>query len=68
MSARPTCWRRSTTRCRGPKAFATFVELTQLVGALGFINTVERLSEHTVITIDEFRLDDPGDTMLVPPY
>ena len=24
----------------GPKAFATFVELTQLVGALGFINTV----------------------------
>ena len=49
----------------GPKAFATFVELTQLVGALGFINTVERLSEHTVICIDEFELDDPGDTMLV---
>ena len=49
----------------GPKAFATFVELTQLVGALGFINTVERLSEHSVICIDEFELDDPGDTMLV---
>ncbi len=49
----------------GPKAFATFVELTQLVGALGFINTVERLAEHTVICIDEFELDDPGDTMLV---
>ncbi len=49
----------------GPKAFATFVELNQLVGALGFINTVERLSEHSVICIDEFELDDPGDTMLV---
>ncbi|QKT07241.1 cell division protein ZapE [Gordonia sp. X0973] len=49
----------------GPKAFATFVELTQLVGALGFLNTVERLADHTVICIDEFELDDPGDTMLV---
>ncbi|MFT3899972.1 MAG: cell division protein ZapE [Gordonia sp. (in: high G+C Gram-positive bacteria)] len=49
----------------GPKAFATFVELTQLVGALGFINTVERLADHSVICIDEFELDDPGDTMLV---
>ncbi|GAC68874.1 cell division protein ZapE [Gordonia soli] len=49
----------------GPKAFATFVELTHLVGALGFVNAVERLSDHTVLCIDEFELDDPGDTMLV---
>lgn len=49
----------------GPKAFATFVEITQVVGALGFINAVERLSGHSVICIDEFELDDPGDTMLV---
>lgn len=49
----------------GPKAFATFVEITQVVGALGFVNAVERLSEHSVICIDEFELDDPGDTMLV---
>lgn len=49
----------------GPKAFATFVEVTHLVGALGFVNAVERLSDHTVLCIDEFELDDPGDTMLV---
>ncbi|MFW0790417.1 cell division protein ZapE [Gordonia sp. CPCC 205333] len=49
----------------GPKAFATFVEITQVVGALGFINAVERLADHSVICIDEFELDDPGDTMLV---
>ncbi|MCH5642542.1 cell division protein ZapE [Gordonia sp. ABSL49_1] len=48
-----------------PKSFATFVEVTHVVGALGFMNAVERLSEHTVLCIDEFELDDPGDTMLV---
>ncbi|MCR5976320.1 cell division protein ZapE [Gordonia jinghuaiqii] len=48
-----------------PKSFATFVEVTHVVGALGFVNAVERLSKHTVLCIDEFELDDPGDTMLV---
>jgi cell division protein ZapE len=48
-----------------PKAFATFVEVTHVVGALGFVSALERLSEHTVLCIDEFELDDPGDTMLV---
>ncbi len=48
-----------------PKSFATFVEVTHVVGALGFVNAVERLSQHTVLCIDEFELDDPGDTMLV---
>ncbi|WHU49684.1 cell division protein ZapE [Gordonia sp. L191] len=48
-----------------PKSFATFVELTHLVGALGFMNAVERLSEQNVLCIDEFELDDPGDTMIV---
>ena len=48
-----------------PKAFGTFVELTHVVGALGFNNAVERLSGHSVLCIDEFELDDPGDTMLV---
>lgn len=49
----------------GPKAFATFVEVTHVVGALGFANALERLSDHSVLCIDEFELDDPGDTMLV---
>ncbi|MGL4305032.1 MAG: cell division protein ZapE, partial [Mycobacteriaceae bacterium] len=48
-----------------PKAFGTFVELTHVVGALGFTNAVERLAQHSVLCIDEFELDDPGDTMLV---
>lgn len=48
-----------------PKAFGTFVELTHVVGALGFNNAVEQLADHSVLCIDEFELDDPGDTMLV---
>ncbi|GGK94735.1 cell division protein ZapE [Nocardia jinanensis] len=48
-----------------PKSFGTFGELTNLVGALGFAGAVERLSANSVLCIDEFELDDPGDTMLV---
>jgi cell division protein ZapE len=48
-----------------PKAFGTFVEFTHLVGALGFAGTVEALSGHRLVCIDEFELDDPGDTVLM---
>lgn len=48
-----------------PKAYGTFVELTHLVGALGFAQTVQALSGHRLLCIDEFELDDPGDTVLV---
>lgn len=48
-----------------PKAFGTFVELTNLVGALGFAETVSALAGHRLLAIDEFELDDPGDTVLV---
>ncbi len=48
-----------------PRAYGTFVELTHLVGALGFGATVTALSEHRLLAIDEFELDDPGDTVLV---
>jgi len=48
-----------------PKAYCTFVELTHLVGALGFTPAVEVLSGHRLLCIDEFELDDPGDTVLV---
>ncbi|MGN6331996.1 MAG: cell division protein ZapE [Motilibacteraceae bacterium] len=48
-----------------PKAFGTFVELTNLVGALGFQGTVDALSGHKLVCIDEFELDDPGDTVLM---
>ncbi len=49
----------------GPKAYVTFVELTQLAGALGFAALVEALSGLRLLAIDEFELDDPGDTVLV---
>jgi cell division protein ZapE len=49
----------------GPKLFATFVELTHLVGALGFHEAVAALSEYALVCVDEFELDDPGDTVLV---
>lgn len=49
----------------GSKAFGTFVEYTNLVGALGFNETVEALAHNSLICIDEFELDDPGDTVLM---
>ena len=49
----------------GPKAYATFVELTQLCGALGFAAAVQALSGTRLLAVDEFELDDPGDTVLV---
>ena len=48
-----------------PKAFGTFVEYTNLVGALGFAAAVDALSGHSLVCIDEFELDDPGDTVLM---
>lgn len=49
----------------GPRLFATFVELTHLVGALGFHDAVDALSSYALVCVDEFELDDPGDTVLV---
>jgi cell division protein ZapE len=49
----------------GPKYFGTFIEYTALVGALGYQNTVTQLRGAKLICIDEFELDDPGDTMVM---
>jgi cell division protein ZapE len=49
----------------GPAAFGTFVEYTHLVGALGFAQTVASLAGYRLVCIDEFELDDPGDTVLM---
>ncbi|MFG1908551.1 cell division protein ZapE [Kribbella sp. NPDC048928] len=48
-----------------PKMYCTFVELTNLVGALGLRTAVDQLSAYRLICVDEFELDDPGDTMLI---
>jgi cell division protein ZapE len=42
-----------------PKAFATFMELTQLAGVFGFVECIELLADYTLLCIDEFELDDP---------
>ena len=48
-----------------PKAFATFGELTQLAGVFGFLECINLLADYVVVCIDEFELDDPGNTTLV---
>ncbi len=49
----------------GPKYFGTFIEYTALIGALGYANAVQLFAGAKFIAIDEFELDDPGDTMLM---
>ena len=49
----------------GPKAFASFGELTHVASVFGFLECIELLADYTVVCIDEFELDDPGNTTLV---
>ena len=46
-------------------AFATFGELTQLAGVFGFAECIDLLADYVVVCIDEFELDDPGNTTLI---
>src|SRR6201996_6129611 len=48
-----------------PRAFATFMELTQLAGVFGFVECIDLLADYTLLCIDEFELDDPGNTTLI---
>jgi cell division protein ZapE len=49
----------------GRKYFGTFIEYTALVGALGYREAVQLLKGASFVAIDEFELDDPGDTMMM---
>ncbi|PRI12136.1 cell division protein ZapE [Leucobacter massiliensis] len=49
----------------GRRYFGTFIQYTALVGALGYNGAVGVLQGARLICIDEFELDDPGDTMLM---
>jgi cell division protein ZapE len=49
----------------GRKYFGTFIEYTALVGALGYADAIQLLRGASLICIDEFELDDPGDTRLM---
>lgn len=52
----------------GPKAFGTFVEYTNLIGILGFTDAVATFTGYRLLAIDEFELDDPGDTVLMSTF
>ncbi|MFG6445640.1 cell division protein ZapE [Microbacterium sp. P06] len=47
------------------KYFGSFIEYTALVGATGYQKTVELFRGADLLCIDEFELDDPGDTMVM---
>lgn len=49
----------------GRKYYGTFIEYTALVGALGYAQTVTLLKGASLVAIDEFELDDPGDTRIM---
>jgi cell division protein ZapE len=56
---------RISASSQAPTAFATFGELTQLAGVFGFVECIDLLAEYAVLCIDEFELDDPGNTTLI---
>ena len=49
----------------GKKAFGSFLEFTSIIGYLGFAEAIKRFKNYKLICIDEFELDDPGDTMIM---
>lgn len=46
-------------------AFGPFLSFTSIIGYLGFQEAVSVLGKYKLICIDEFELDDPGDTMIM---
>lgn len=50
---------------KGSKLFGSFMAFTSLVGALGFAKALDTLAQFDFIAIDEFELDDPGNTMIM---
>ncbi|MEY4390569.1 MAG: hypothetical protein RLZZ400_312 [Actinomycetota bacterium] len=49
----------------GTKVIGSFLSFTSLIGALGFAEAVKLLRKFSLICIDEFELDDPGNTMIM---
>jgi len=52
-------------RSAGRRYFGTFIEYTALVGAVGYAGAAAQLKGASLVCIDEFELDDPGDTMMM---
>lgn len=51
--------------CSGAKYFLSFAELTFFIGALGMQNAVAAFGQTKLVCIDEFELDDVGNTLMV---
>ena len=47
------------------KAYLTFQELVHLIGALGLDGAARRFESTVLVCVDEFELDDPGNTLIV---
>lgn len=47
------------------KIYGPFIAYTSIIGYLGFATALVEFSKYRLICIDEFELDDPGDTMLI---
>ena len=50
---------------KGKKIFGSFIAFTSIIGYLGFAEAVQVFSKYHLLCIDEFELDDPGDTMIM---
>jgi cell division protein ZapE len=50
---------------KGKKLFGSFLAYTSLIGALGFAESMKLFAKYDLICIDEFELDDPGNTMIM---
>ena len=52
----------------GPRVYLSFQDLTYVVGALGMRQALDLLGQARLICLDEFELDDPGNTMLATSF
>ncbi len=52
----------------GTKAYLSFSELVYVMGLLGKIKALEQLGTYQFYCLDEFELDDPGNTLIVKTF
>jgi cell division protein ZapE len=52
----------------GSKVYLSFAELVYVIGALGKVTALEQLGQYRLYCIDEFELDDPGNTLIVKTF
>ena len=52
----------------GPKAYLSFQELAYIIGAMGMQPSLAAFGKYRLVCIDEFELDDVGNTMLAKTF